>query len=549
MKKKFITTSLFILFLFISCSNKEKKDFVVIGIPNDIETINPLYSFSVEEGNITELMFLSLLESNWDSVKGEIEYRPMLAKSWEWGSGNESLIIELRDDVYWTDGTKCTIEDVIFSFDIYSDPKVKSRAFGYFDKFYTDENGRINLTKTFEKLGNNKLKINFKKNSNPDLLEIDHPILPKHFFEKYKREEIPTINVTESLITNGPYKLERWEREQLVVLTKNEGSFLLSKSSIPKIVFKIIPEYQMRLNQLTHSEIDLMEDIKTDDMEGLKGNEKLKVVPISGRDFDYIGWNNISPEHYKNSEIIPHRLFGSAKVRRALTHALNRSVVTEDYLSSYGQLASTPLSPIFTSLYNSTITPLSYNPNLAVEILLEDGWSDSNYNGTIDKNGIEFEFTLHIPSGNPRREFAASLFQNNLKAIGIDMRIELNELGIFIDNLFSKQFDAWMAAWVVPIPVNLNISWYSDLSQTPLNFPSYQNKELDKLFNRLSSADKIKEAEIYSEIQKILYNDKPYTFLYWIDNIACYNNRIKNIEIDPLGAIKHSWKWTINSTL
>ena len=545
MKKKLIPIYLFISFLFISCSNEESKDFVVIGIPNDIETINPIYSFSVEEGNITELMFLSLLESGWDSSIGKIEYKAMLAKSWKWGSGKESLIIEIRNDIIWSDSTKCTIDDVIFSFDIYSDPIVKSRAFGFFDKFYTEENGKINISKTFEKLEDNKLKINFKKDSNPDLLEIDHPILPKHYFENYKREEIATLNITETLVTNGPYKFERWEKEQLIVLAKNEDSFLLNKNSIPKIVFKVIPEYQMRLNQLTHGEIDMMEDIKTDDMHGLKENKNLSVVPISGRDFDYIGWNNISPEHYQNSVIKPHKLFGSAKVREALTYALNRSVVTEEYLNGYGQLASTPLSPIFTKIYDSTILPLRYSSNKAKEILLAEGWSDTNGDGTIDKDGVEFEFTLHIPSGNPRREFAASLFQNNLKAIGIDLIIESNELGIFIDNLFSKQFDAWMAAWVVPIPVNLNISWYSDLSNTPLNFASYQNKELDKLLNRLSSAEKEDEVILYNEIQKILYEDQPYTFLYWIDNIACYNNRIKNVEIDPLGAFKHSWNWAI----
>jgi peptide/nickel transport system substrate-binding protein len=125
------------------------------------------------------------------------------------------------------------------------------------------------------------------------------------------------------------------------------------------------------------------------------------------------------------------------------------------------------------------------------------------------------------------------------------MTIEQNELGVFIDNLFSKQFDAWMAAWVVPIPVNLKISWYSDLENTPLNFPSFQSKYLDKLFNKLNNANDNEKIEIYKEIQKILYYDQPYTFLYWIDNIAGYNNRIKNINIGPLGAIKHCWKWRI----
>ena len=302
----------------------------------------------------------------------------------------------------------------------------------------------------------------------------------------------------------------------------------------------------MRVNQFAQGEIDMMEDIKTDDMQMLTGNDKLNIVPISGRDFDYIGWNNISPSDYKNSKVVPHKLFGSVNVRQALTFALNREIVTEEYLNGYGQLASTPLSPMFTSLYDSTLVPMKYNPELASEMLKQEGWNDSNGDGTIDKNGVEFEFTLHIPSGNPRREFAASLFQNNLKAIGINMTIELNELGVFIDNLFSKQFDAWMAAWVVPIPINLKISWYSDLKNTQLNFPSFQSKYLDKLFNQLNNTNKIERIKTYTEIQRVLYFDQPYTFLYWIDNIAGYNNRIKGIEIDPLGTIKHCWNWRIN---
>ena len=79
-------------------------------------------------------MFLPLLEKNWNSTIGEIEFKPMLASSWEWVNGKESLIIELRNDLIWSDSVKCTIDDIIFSFDIYSDPKVKSRAFGFFDK-------------------------------------------------------------------------------------------------------------------------------------------------------------------------------------------------------------------------------------------------------------------------------------------------------------------------------------------------------------------------------------------------------------------------------
>ncbi len=170
--------------------------------------------------------------------------------------------------------------------------------------------------------------------------------------------------------------------------------------------------------------------------------------------------------------------------------ALNRETVVEEYLNGFGTVAQTPVSSIFKSIYNHELTEIKFNLDLAKNKLKENGWIDSNGDGTIDKNGEEFEFTLHIPSGNPRREFAASLFQNNLKSIGIDMTIESNELGVFIDNLFEKKYDAWMAAWVVPIPMNLKISWYSDLDLTPLNFASFQNNEVDLLLDKLDTANR-----------------------------------------------------------
>ena len=544
MKFKQILILLLFAVTFLSCSKKENKNQIIVGIPADIESLNPLYAFSVEEGNIVELLYLSLVESNWDKDAGEMSFTPMLASSWEWNYDENSITIEIRDDVFWSDGVKCSIDDVIFSFDIYSDPKIKSRFVGYFENFYTNEKGYIDSSKTFEKISNRELKIKFSSKSKLQLIDIDYPILPKHFYSKFKRENIPTLQ-TKSYISNGAFAVERWEKEEAIILTKNPKSFLVKDETVKKIIFKVIPDYQNRINQLLTGDIDLMEDIKIDDIITLKEDSTLLVVPIEGRDFAYIGWNNISPSEYENSKIVPHILFGSAKVRKALTLALDRRAVTEEFLKGYGQLASTPLSPIYSRLIDTLIVPFDHNQKLASEILAREGWTDTNGDGTIDKNGIEFVFKLHLFAGNPRRDFAASLFKNNLKAVGIDVEIDPNEYGLLVDGISKKKFDAWMATWVVPIPVNLKISWQSDLANTPLNFPSYQNPYLDKLFAKLNGSNANEEAEIYKNIQKILYNDQPYTFLYWVDNIVCYNNRISNLSVDPLGAVKHCWKWEL----
>ena len=547
MKKKSIVASFLLILIIFSCTSQNNRNNVIIGITSDVESFVPLYAFSVEEGNITELLYLSLLQYKWDSDIGEAEFQPMLASKWSWDEKKETLSIVLRDDVYWSDGVKCTVDDVIFSLDLYSDPDVQSRALGFFDKYYTDEDGHILVDKSLVKISDNELQIKFKMGSHPDLFDIDHPIIPKHVFENIRRSKINVDEINQNPVTNGPYKLKKWDRDQAIILEKDTTSFLIDENSPGQIIFKVIPEYQIRLTQLQNGEIDLMEDIQTDDIEKLKSNGSINVVPISGRDFDYIAWNNIDPKKFReDGSIVKNVLFGSANVRKALTYALNRKAVIDEYLSGYGQLAVGPVSPIFKNIFDTSVKPYEFNPEKAKELLSNEGWKDSNGDGTIDKNGIEFAFTLHIPSGNPRRDFAASLFKNNLLAVGIDMTIEQNELGTFIDNLSGKKYDAWMAAWVVPIPINLRISWYSELEETPFNFVSYQNKEVDKLLDKIRNGSSKNVKEDYQKIQKLIHGDEPYSFLYWVDNIVSYNKRITQIDISPLGSVRHCWKWRVN---
>ena len=121
-----------------------------------------------------------MVRHDWNEEKGEITSEPLLANDWEWTADTSSVIINLRDDVKWSDGEKLTAKDIVFSFDIFSDPVVNSRLFGSFEKFYTDSTGHILLDKTIDVLSEYRLKINFLPHSHPSLFNIDLPILPEH---------------------------------------------------------------------------------------------------------------------------------------------------------------------------------------------------------------------------------------------------------------------------------------------------------------------------------------------------------------------------------
>ena len=548
--KQFLAAILLLVLLTISCRKDEpvSSERLIIGISADIKTINPLYSFSVDEGSINDLLFLSLVRVNWNETIGNIETEPLLANEWQWSADSTSVTFFLRNDVYWSDGVKLTAQDVSFSFELYSNPQVQSKFYGTFEKLFLNEDLSIDLKRSIEVIDSFSLKINFIPNTNVKLVDVVLPIVPKHVFDKYEYDEIPSAEINFNPVSCGPYKLKKWDRNQMIILEADPNSFLYSDDIIKELIFKVVPDHNSRTTQLKKGEIDIAEQIKAEDADDLVKSGKLNLVSVKGREFDFVGWNHIDPKSFSETgELIKNIYFSSYNVRRALSLAINSEEIISEYLKNFGQPAITPVSPIFKKYFNNALQPIEYNPAEAREILKSEGWSDSNNNGIIDKNGSEFSFTLYVPGGNPLRQYASTIIKNNLKAVGIEVKIETIELNKLIDNLFSKSMDAWVAAYYIQIPLEYKMIWYSDLDAAPFNFVSYQNKDLDFIIDALGKKISYeKEVELHKQLQEIIYADQPVTFLYWIDNIVAVSNKVKNYEINPLGVIQHVWDWRLN---
>jgi peptide/nickel transport system substrate-binding protein len=537
-----------IVFTF-GCSEKKnpKDERVIIGIESDVQTINPMYAFSYAEGNLIDLLFMKPANEIWNDSLGVIEFQPMLAEKWEWNDDRNLLRLYLRKNIFWSDGIPITTDDIVYAFDIYSDPKVESRFFGQFKNFYTLDDLKIDIEKTFKVISPTILEVNFKKDSNPTMLDINLEIIPKHIWSKFKTEELQQAQANFEPITSGPFKLRKWEREALISLSIDSSSFLYNPDNIKEIIFKIVPDYKSRITQLKTGAIDIADNIKSEDIDELKLVEKLNVISLRGRDYDYIGWNHIDPQEFQKSKIVPNRLFSSSGIRKALTYAINRQEIVETYLNGFGELCKGPVSPMFKSYYDPGLKSDNYDPAKAKEILKENGWEDKNGDGIIEKGNVEFIFDLYINTGNPRRNYVATIVKNNLKAVGIEVNIQMLEMGAFVERLMKRDYDAWIAGWTIPIPIDLNPYWNSDKELGFLNFSSYQNKEKDEILNqlqqRLSEQEKI---VLYKKLQSIFYEDEPVTFLYWFDNIIVYNKRISKINFSMLGLVKNAWEWRID---
>jgi peptide/nickel transport system substrate-binding protein len=485
---------------------------------------------------------MSLAGYNWDEKNGMVNDYPVLAKEWKWNMDSTSVLITLRDDVQWSDGTRFTAEDVVYSFDLYSDPKVQSRFFGILKNFYLKPDLSIDLEKSFNIINPYSLRINFTPKSNPTTYDFCLPIMPKHIFEKIDRSELSTSDISFKAIGTGPFKVSLWQKNQYLKLELNKKSFLYDEAQINDLVFKIIPDYHARINQLKKGEIDLMEYIRPEDMADLTQSDKIKITARKGREYDYLGLNNVTP--FANNK--SHFLFGSPEIRKAITLAINRELIVKDFLMINGSVMITPIAPIFKKSINDSLKPLPFDPKEAKQILTNEGWRDSDADGILEKGNKKFSFVLSVPSGNSLRQYASTIIQNNLKAVGIDVKIETLEPNILFEKIFKKELDAWIAGWSIPIPLDLKPYWHSNPEIAQANVSTYSNKRIDiilnKLDSRLSESERIK---LLKEFQKIIFKDQPAVFLFWIDNLVGYNKKIKNIVVDPLATIQKCWKWEI----
>jgi peptide/nickel transport system substrate-binding protein len=421
--KKISFLFILLLLLISGCGNGKKTGdkSVIIGISSDIQSATPIYMFGVSESLIFEETNLGLVGHKWNNEKGLMTDYPLLADNWQWNEDLTEVVFELREDVTWDDNIPFNAGDVVFTYKVYSDPEVESVFDGWFEKFYRHEDGSINIEKTFEIISPAKIKFKFPPDSHPSLLETDVPLIAKHIFENIPFNQIKSHEAIFKNCGTGPYKLKKWERNQYIILEKRPDQFLAKKSSPGEIIFKIIPDYFSRKNQLISGEIDILNEINTEDVEELLQNHDMKVSSMKGRDYDFICWNNIDPAEFEKGKIADHKIFGNSNVRKALTYAINRQSIVDEFLMGYGEIANGPISRIFRDYYISPENEFKYSPQTASEILKNEGWLDSDNDGILDKNGVDFSFSLNYASGKPIREYTANIVKANLRQIGIDV--------------------------------------------------------------------------------------------------------------------------------
>jgi ABC-type transport system substrate-binding protein len=230
--------------------------------------------------------------------------------------------------------------------------------------------------------------------------------------------------------------------------------------------------------------------------------------------------------------------FNDRRVRTALGMAIDVNKIIQYVLFGQGERITGPF-PKQTDYYNAAVKPLPYDPKGALKLLEEAGWK-RNKEGWLEKNGKRLQFTLITNNGNDLRKAILTVAQDEWRKIGIDVRTDLLEWAVFIQERVDKaDFDALVLGWSMGIEPDLFQIWHS--SQTnpyQLNFVGFKNDEADDLIVKIRQEyDHERQVAYCHRLHQIIAREQPYTFLYVTKWTAVLDRRIVIQETNAEGKV------------
>ncbi|MBI1859669.1 MAG: ABC transporter substrate-binding protein [Deltaproteobacteria bacterium] len=445
---------------------------------------------------VAELVQEPLIELNPDTH----EPNPRLAKSWRISPDKLTYTFQIDPSARFSDGKPVTAEDVVFTWSAIHSPDHKTAPFQSLFDSYQSVRAVDSATVEF------KAKIAHFQNIEK-LSKLF--VLPRHVYSSGDFNK--AFNTT--LTGSGPYRLKEAVTDEKIILerlpnywgaqlTQNIGRY-----NFDKILLKSGRDADVSLEILKKGEIDYfyflgakMWSTQTNSQPFQSGwIKKLRGENLSPVGTQGLFWNLRRP------------LFQDRRVRLALSHLLNRErfiheIFYDNYRISTGVVA--PHSPY----QPKGLTPISYNPKKAKELLTAAGWTLSP-SGILVKEGKPFEFEMLIE--NPLHQRYLTIYQEDLKRLGITMNIRVQDWATCLRLIDDRQFDGHLVVRTRMVdPYNMNYEWGSreaDIKGSG-NIAGYKNPRVDRLAVEIDRTfDRKKRIRLVAEVVKLIADDAPFT--------------------------------------
>lgn len=427
----------------------DKSD-IVVAVDADVDTLHPTdFSTTVELGVLNQI-YDTLLYYSPDGTK---DPEPRIAESYEISDDGLDYTFHLRDDVTFHDGTPVTADDVVFSIELY-------KASEY-------QGSQISMLSSVEATDEHTVVCHLDAPYSPFLQGICSPMIASKAY--YESSEDDFVN---NPIGTGPYKFVSRAKGSNIKLEANED-YYRGAPEIKEVTFEVIPDSSTKAIALQTGEVNFAE-IDSATKPQLEANPAITIAEVPTSAFSYIAMN---------TEKEP---FNDVKVRQAINYAIDRdNLVAVCYDGEAGVNSNICAKERFG--YSDDQFQYTYDPEKAKELLAEAG--------------IETPYDLGEILVAEKYSNLATVIQNDLKAVGLDVTISVKEFNSYISDLQNGSYGI----------TALNMTLEGDTQTLEMAFTSdyigiannarYSDEEMDKLFEQArTETDNDKRAEIFNEI-------------------------------------------------
>ncbi|PJI93826.1 ABC transporter substrate-binding protein [Luteimicrobium subarcticum] len=451
---------------------------LVFAVQNDPISLNPSGTGS---GNDTLYVTRQLVDSllYQDPKDGSLE--PWLASSWTASKDARTFTFTLRDDVTFSDGTPLTAQSVKDTFDDIVKNGAKSlNAIGSF----------VGLDKVVAK-DEHTVEVDFTT-PNAAFPQATSQVALGILAESTLRTPYDDRADGTKVVGSGPFVLDHYTKNVEAVLTKRAGYAWAPASfdnttgaHLDTVTFRVVPEAGVRTGTLTSGQSDVVGGVQPNDVAQLD-SAGLPVVHRANPGVVFGLTFNESSTFGKDPEL-----------RKAVALAIDPKQVQQAALDDLFAVATSPLGTT-TPGYADESAHLGADPDEAKKVLDADGWT-SGSDGARSKGGKPLTLTIQWISNFAPNQTSLELVQQQLKAVGIDVRLESSPVPDFLQKLQSGDFDA---AWGNSSRADGDILRTS-YSSAASNYYRVDDPTLEKLLQgQLAAGDDTQRAALLAQAQE-----------------------------------------------
>ena len=475
----------------------------------DLQSINPLLTVHPLARQVQRYaLFLTL--ARYDAA---LQAQPYLAQGWSWSRDRRTLDLDLRHDVRWHDGVPTTAADVAFTLEAARDP-----ATGY------PRAVDLACLVGARALDGFTVRLSYcePQRGFPDVL-TDLAVVPAHLLAGVPHAQLRRAAFNQHPVGNGPYRFVSHVAAQRWVFEANPDfpPALGGPPAVHRVVIVVVDEATTKLAGLVTGELDVA-GIQPMHASLVRRDSALVLVDYPVLLTYGLVWNTRRAP------------FDDARLRRALTLALDRAQIVSAYLYGFGEVADGPVPP-----WHPLAVPVAHMPfdRAAARSLLDSlGWT-AGPDGVRRRDGRRLAFTL-LTVGAADNSLE-QMIQADLKAVGADVRIRQLELGAFLATAqgAARDYDAL----VTGISGDLDLGYLRALFDSrrlaePLQYAQYANAAVDRAL----------DAGDLSAVQRLVARDLPITFLYHARGVQGMSRRLEGVRMDLRGELATLEQWRLN---